>query len=129
MAVSKFKKGNGEEIMIYIRCEPIPERGVYRLLEGVIIEGVHCPTAYEWNGASIPFFLWPIIGSPFDPRFMAPSLYHDRGYETGELPRSVLDKTFKKLLIGNKVPEETAEAMYAGVLVAGGPYYNKEGVA
>ena len=112
--------------MFYIRVEPIPEKGVYRLIESVIIEGVHCPKGFEFDGASVPGFLWPIIGSPFDPRFMAPALVHDRLYSTGEISRKKADKIFKKLLLANGVPEETAESMYAGVRIGGGSHYNKE---
>jgi len=111
--------------MFRIVCEPIPERGVYRLVQSVIIEGIAIYTPYEFNGASIPCFLWPIIGSPFDPRFMAPALVHDKVYDTGELPREAADLLFKKLLIHNGVDEERAETMYAGVQLFGRSHYNK----
>ena len=111
--------------MIHIRVEPLPNEGVYMLLESVIIEGLHIPKGFLSDGASIPSFLWPIIGSPFDPRFIGPAFYHDRGYFTGELPRDVLDKTFKKLLIGNGVPKETAETMYSGVDWFGKSHFNE----
>jgi len=111
--------------MFYITCQPIPERGVYRLVESVIIEGIRIDAPYDWNGASVPCFLWPIIGSPFDPRFMAPALIHDKVYETGELPRDEADLLFKKLLIHNGVDKELAETMHAGVQLFGGSHYNK----
>ena len=115
--------------MFYIRCEPDPKKRVYRLIEIVIIEGVHCPKGFEWDGASVPGFLWPVIGSPFDPRFMAPALVHDRLYSTGELPRKKADKIFKKLLLANGVPDETAETMYSGVDWFGKSHYNERVVA
>ena len=85
--------------MFYVKCVPLPELKKYELVESTIIEGYEVTAPYRWNGASIPDFLWPIIGSPFDPRYMAPSLIHDHGYEYGTLPREDLDKLFKKLLI------------------------------
>ena len=114
--------------MFYIRCEPVPERKTYRLCEAVIIEGVHIPDNYEFNGASVPAPLWPIIGSPFDPRFMVPALVHDRLYDTGEIPRKDADKLFRKLLIHNKVDEDLAQTMYYGVRIGGAAHYNKEGI-
>jgi hypothetical protein len=111
--------------MFRIRCEPVPEKGVYRLCESVIIEGIYNPEGYEWNGASVPAPLWPIIGSPFDPRFMAPALVHDRVYETGEIPRKDADKLLRKLLIHNKVVEDLAQTMYYGVRVGGAAHYNR----
>ena len=111
--------------MFRIVCEPVPEKGVYRLVQSTIIEGVHIAAGYEWNGASIPCFLWPIIGSPFDPRFMAPALAHDKVYDTGELTRKQADQLFRKLLIHNGVDIERAETMYAGVQLFGRSHYNK----
>ena len=111
--------------MFRIVCEPIPERGVYRLVQSVIIEGIRIDAPYEWNGASIPCFLWPIIGSPFDPRFMAPAIAHDKTYDTGEITRKEADALFKKLLIHNGVDRERAETMFQGVRLFGGPHYNR----
>jgi len=111
--------------MFQIVCEPIPDRGVYRLIESVIIEGILIYAPYDWNGASVPAFLWPIIGSPFDPRFMAPSLVHDNTYETGEITRKEADMLFRKLLIHNCVPKDLAETMYRGVRYFGAPFYNQ----
>ena len=114
--------------MFLIKVEPIPKRGTYRLAESVIIEGRLIEKGFEYNGASIPAFAWPIIGSPFDPCFMAPALYHDHGYAKGDKPRKVLDKTFKKLLIHNCVDKERAETMYSAVRAFGWPFYNRNGM-
>jgi len=111
--------------MFRIVCEPVPELGVYRLIQSVIIEGIRIDAPYDWNGASVPIFLWPIIGSPFEPRFMAPSLVHDKTYDTGEILRDEADLLFRKLLIHNGVDKERAETMYRGVQYFAGSYYNK----
>ena len=113
--------------MFYVKCVPLPELKKYELVESTIIEGYEVIAPYRWNGASIPDFLWPIIGSPFDPRYMAPSLIHDHGYEYGTLPREDLDKLFKKLLIHNNVSEAKAWSMYVGVRKFGRPFYNDKG--
>ena len=111
--------------MFRIVCEPIPELGVYRLIQSVIIEGILIEAPYDWNGASIPIFLWPIIGSPFDPRFMAPTLVHDKTYETGEIPKDESDKLFKKVLIHNGVDKDLAMTIYTGVQLFAGSHYNR----
>ena len=115
--------------MFFIKCIPIPEENRYELAESVVVEGIKIPAGYRWNGASVPSFLWPIIGSPFEPRFMAPSLVHDYGYEFGIMPREDLDKIFKKLLLHNGVDEDRAESMYVGVRIGGRSHYNHRPLA
>jgi hypothetical protein len=114
--------------MFRIKVEPVPERGTYMLIKSVIIEGIKVPALFEWDGASIPFFLWPIIGSPFDPRFMAPSMIHDYLYATGKKKRMKADKLFRKLLIHNGVDKERADTMHEGVRRCGGSHYNRKAV-
>ena len=101
--------------------------GTRALGHGDCINGIKIHSGYCWNGASVPWFLWPIIGSPFDPPFMAPSLFHDRVYDTGELPRKKADLLFKKLLIHNGVSVDLAKQMYAGVRIGGRSHYNYKG--
>lgn len=113
--------------MFRMQCEPIPERGTYRVSQSIIVEGVLLPAGFEFDGASIPAFLWPIIGSPFDPRFMVPAAVHDRVYETGELPREEADYLFRKLLRHNNVDEDLAETMHTGVDWFGASHYNNGG--
>jgi len=111
--------------MFRIVCEPIPEKRVYRLTRSVFIEGILIEAPYDWNGASVPAFLWPIIGSPFDPQFMVPSLVHDKVYDTGEISRKESDRLFRKLLLHNGVDKERAEIMYIGVRYFSWPFYNR----
>jgi hypothetical protein len=111
---------------MYIDVTPLPKSGKYRLNKAVIIDGVHIPPKFKWDGASIPRFLWRIIGSPFQPKLMVPSLVHDYLYGEGEASgytRKEADKLFKKLLMANGVDEERAESMYAGVRWGGGSHY------
>lgn len=109
--------------MFRIVCEPIPEIGAYRLVQSVIIEGILIEAPYDWDGCSVPALLWPILGSPFDPQFMAPSLVHDKVYDTGELTRKGADLLFRKLLIHNGVKVELANTMFNGVRLFGRPHY------
>ena len=115
----------GEKGMIRLIVEPIPERGTYKLVQSVIIDGVTLPAGMESNGASVPFYLWPIIGTPFDPRFIGPAFGHDRLYTTGERPRLESDELFKKWLMANKVDAERADAMFTGVRLGGKSHYTK----
>ena len=112
--------------MFRIKVEPVPERGTYKLLESVIIEGVKIPKGFEWNGASIPNVAQPLVGSPFDSDLMAPSLTHDYCYQTGCIPRAEADKLFRKLLIHNGVSKQRAKLMYKAVVYFGGSHYNYE---
>ena len=111
-----------------IHVMPIPENGTYRLVQPVCIEGILIRYGFEWNGASIPKFLWPILGSPFAPEMMVASLVHDYLYskESADLyvcSRLQADKIFRKLLIANGMDEETAETLYRGVRIGGKSHY------
>jgi len=115
-----------EKEMMYINVTPLPKEGKYRLNQAVIIEGVHVPAGFKWDGASIPRFLWRVVDSPFQPDLMVPSLVHDYLYEQGDksgFTREEADKLFHKLLIANGVDEDLAETMYSGVRVGGGSHY------
>jgi len=112
----------------YIKATPIPETDEYELAESIIIEGVEILAGYRWNGASIPRILWPIIGSPFAPKFMGPSLGHDFLYEHGAklgYTREQVDELFKKLLIANSVSDELADTIFLGVRAGGRSHWNK----
>jgi len=110
--------------MIRIRVEPAPGEDGYVLSESIIIEGVEIKKGFFWDGASIPRVLWPIIGSPFSPRFMAPSMVHDYLYSQGKKgARKTADRLFRKLLMANGVSKELTDAMYAGVRVGGKLHY------
>lgn len=56
---------------------------------------------YTWDGATIPAWVWPIIGSKTDPRFLIPSLVHDVLCENHiyvNNNRYFCDKVFERLL-------------------------------
>ena len=112
---------------MFIDVTPMPGIGRYQLNKAVIIEGVKVPALFTWDGESVPGFLWPIIGSPFELRFMVPSMVHDYLYGMGDasgFTRKQADRLFKKLLMANGVDEERADTMYSGVRVGGRGHYN-----
>ena len=113
--------------MFFIDCTPLPLEDMYQLNKSIIIEGVLIPESFKWNGASIPPMLWAILGSPFSPKLMVPSLVHDYLYIHGKalgFSRKQVDKLFRKLLLANGVPEEDAETIYLGVRVGGKLHFN-----
>lgn len=66
--------------------QPLPGQTKYKLLQDfsvTLFEGtdleytVTVRDGYETDGATIPRPLWSLVGSPFDPRFMAAALIHD----------------------------------------------------
>jgi hypothetical protein len=112
--------------MFYIKVIPRPGTGTYELCESVTIEGHLIPKYFKWDGASIPSALWWMLGSPFSPALMVPSMVHDFLYDRpGKMSRKEIDKLFRKLLIHNGVDEDLAETMYTGVRLGGGSHFNK----
>jgi hypothetical protein len=111
-----------------IVCSPVPETGMYRLMLTVIIRGVEIYRLFEWDGASIPRFFWRAIGSPFQPKFMVPSLWHDFVYGQKKLhcglTREEADLGFKELLLESGVDEDLAETLWAGVRAGGGSHWD-----
>jgi hypothetical protein len=112
-----------------IHVIPIPESGTYMLAMSVYIEGIYIPSGFQWNGASIPKFLWPILGSPFAPEMMVASLVHDYLYSdepaVRHISRKQADNIFRKLLIANGMDKETAETLYTGVRIGGKSHYKR----
>ncbi len=76
------------------------------------------PEGYTWDGASIPFgFRW-IIGSKGDPKFLIPSMVHDKMCECHYLVgnnRNLSSRVFKELLIACGVGKVKAQIMYLAV--------------
>lgn len=109
---------------IHVDAEPLADLEVYKLLTSIIIDGTLIPKGYLWDGASIPRVFWPIVGSPFDPKLMAPSLYHDFKYDVGLGARKDADLGFRKLLIVNGVSKSRAKVMYFAVRLGGKGRWN-----
>lgn len=76
------------------------------------------PEGYTWDGASIPFgFRW-LIGSKGDPKFLIPSMVHDKMCECHYLignDRNLSSRVFKALLIACGVSKFKAQIMYLAV--------------
>jgi hypothetical protein len=84
---------------------------------------VHVPKFFQYDGASIPAIAWQIIGTPFNPRFMIASVFHDWLYHTHQVPRAAADKLHYDILKEDGVIEWKAAAMNYAVRRFGEPYW------
>lgn len=59
------------------------------------------PALYEWDGASIPWLFWRIVGAKTDSRFAIPSLIHDylcENHQVIDHDRYLATSIFERLL-------------------------------
>ena len=75
---------------------------------------------FTTDGASIPRLFWSLVGSPFDPDYMAPALCHDALYEAELMERQACDMEFKALLdINSKAAMYKSDVFYRAVRFGG----------
>lgn len=82
------------------------------------------PKDFVFDGASIPRFLWSIIGCPFSPRFRAAALVHDYLYSIHK-GRAIADRIFRQMLLDAGVSKYTARKMFLAVWMFGRKAYRK----
>jgi hypothetical protein len=87
-----------------------------------ISHSITISAGYHWDGATIPRILWPLIGSPFEPRFWEASLVHDWYCETANHTkdyqlRVIGDSVFLCLLARAGVPYWRRALMFGGVRI------------
>lgn len=73
---------------------------------------------YCWDGATIPRFLWSLIGSKTDNSFLIPSCIHDILCNNHDLvcgDRNLSSRVFKALLLASGVSKFKAQTMYLAV--------------
>lgn len=81
------------------------------------------PTGKRWeapagtvvNGASIPGYLWSIIGSPWTGKYREASVIHDYYCETKKAPWKLVHQVFYTAMLANAVDPVQARIMYAAV--------------
>jgi hypothetical protein len=93
------------------------------------VDGVQywIPKGYVMDGASIPFLLWYIAGTPFGGNNCEPAFAHDPAYLTHAFIRSVSDEILYQLKLSHELMIKTkpwlakyrAWKMWAGVRMAG----------
>lgn len=90
-------------------------------------EIIAVPKFFQYDGASIPPAAWQLIGTPFQPRFMTASVFHDRLYHTHQLKKQKpTDELFYELLLETGVNKNKAAAMLAAVRLAGAWYWDND---
>lgn len=95
---------------------PIPELGLYELVEPLIYPGVEVPAGFQFDGASFPRVTWTPLGyTPFHPRVMRGGGTHDHLYTVRTGTRRAADELFRAILIEDGVPEDDAAMMFAAV--------------
>jgi hypothetical protein len=82
------------------------------------------PKGATVDGASIPRFLWSLIGGPFEGVYRNASIIHDWYCDLRSRPWEVVHRMFYEAMITSGVRGRLAKLMYAGVYM-GGPRWSK----
>ena len=102
--------------------EPVPGTNNYRLLDDW---WVWLPVSKKWllikagfvfDGASIPWFLWSVVGNPWDPNWVAEALAHDGLYAAELVEKHRADKElFHLMKQGTKKARDNARYFFIAV--------------
>lgn len=76
---------------------------------------VTVPKFFQYDGSSLPIAAWPIMGTPFSPRLMTASVFHDWIYHTHQVARKTADKLFHQILLEDGVDGPLAWIMKTAV--------------
>ena len=74
---------------------------------------------FDFDGASIPKWLWSIYGSPLNGNYVVASLIHDGLYASQKVSKSVSDKIFLDIMKQSSVGYIKRTSMYLAVRVLG----------
>lgn len=102
----------------------IIKNDVFILLEDVVVESlgykITVKKGFDFDGASIPKWLWSIYGSPLNGNYVVASLIHDGLYASQKVSKSVSDKIFLDVMKQSKVGYIKRTSMYLAVKMFGG---------
>lgn len=98
----------------------------YTLTQDFTYRNFAVPEGYTFDGASIPWIAWQLIGTPFHPEFMRASVLHDWIYHTHQIDRQATDSLYHEVLLEDGVGNRTAMIMYLACAVFGGPYWKND---
>ncbi|MGQ0742558.1 MAG: DUF1353 domain-containing protein [Alphaproteobacteria bacterium] len=87
---------------------------------------VRVPKFFQFDGASIPAPAWQLIGTPFHPRLMTASVFHDWTYHTHQIKKKDADDLFYSLLLKDGVGKTRAWLMYEAVSTFGDSYWSND---
>ena len=74
---------------------------------------------FDFDGASIPKWLWSIYGSPLNGDYVVASLIHDGLYASQKLSKKLSDKIFLDVMKQSKVGYIKRTSMYLAVKLFG----------
>jgi hypothetical protein len=81
------------------------------------------PKGYVSNGASIPSFLWSVVGAPLDGKYRNAAIVHDAACDAMEKPPADVHLAFYEACRCGGLSEAYAKILYTGVLL-GGPRWS-----
>ena len=104
-------------MIIDIVVSPTGKPGEWVLLEDLDYRGIHIPTGFIFDGASIPWLLQPIVRK--GGKIFAPACIHDFLYRHAKGDRKACDIVFHTALLENGVNPSKAQTIYLGVRTGG----------
>ena len=75
---------------------------------------------FDFDGASIPKWLWSIYGSPFTGNYVRAALFHDGLYASQKVSKRISDKIFLDIMKQSNVGYIKRISMYLAVKLFGG---------
>ena len=102
----------------------IVDDNVFILFEDVVVESlgynITVKKGFDFDGASIPKWLWSIYGSPLNGNYVVASLIHDGLYASQKVSKIVSDKIFLDIMKQSNVGYIKRTSMYLAVKMFGG---------
>ena len=102
----------------------IIKEDVFILLEDVEIKAlgytIRVKKGFDFDAASIPRYLWSIIGTPLTGDYKVAALVHDALYASQELPKELADNVFLEIMRLHGVSYAKRYSMYNAVKLFGG---------
>jgi len=83
------------------------------------------PEGFVTDCASIPQFLWSVLGHPFGKNIRKASTLHDFLYRNNVVKRKVADQMFYDALVDEGMDQDRAQVYYSGVRIGGSKAYQK----
>ena len=102
----------------------IVDDNVFILFEDVVVESlgysITVKKGFDFDGASIPKWLWSIYGSPLNGNYVVASLIHDGLYASQKVSKRISDKIFLDVMKQSNVGYIKRTSMYLAVTMFGG---------
>lgn len=96
--------------------------GLYTIVE----DFKDIPAGFATDGASIPRFLWRVMGHPFESDYIEVFVEHDYDYATGRISRAEADQKILDGLKAKGMGYCKRYTIYWAVRLFGGSHYNNK---